>query len=298
MGMRFRRTMKIAPGVRVNLGKRGVSMTVGGGLGRVTVGSSGTHVGTSIPGTGIYFSQKVGATSAAPRSAESPRAAAPRYQVGTVESLLRTLPPREPGTSGLFAMLTRSPKRTALKSIEAAAAAGAEATAQVDAAVASASDSWTVRREAGLFYKAQGKPDIALAHLAEAARLFPGDRRLYLLVAASAASDAGDFSWVRQALEPYLPGVDPESDIDALIVSSVALAQHRSGDSARALELLGRLPLRRRNLSDTLLFALCVRACANRAVGKKAQAKKDLDRVYAYRPDFHMLAEASAEVLA
>ena len=49
MSTRFRRTVKIAPGVRFNLGKRGSSITVGSRLGRVTAGPR-TRVGTSVPG--------------------------------------------------------------------------------------------------------------------------------------------------------------------------------------------------------------------------------------------------------
>ncbi|RKQ27968.1 DUF4236 domain-containing protein [Oceanobacillus halophilus] len=59
MSFRFRRSVKIAPGVKVNFGKRGVSTTIGGKGMRVTTGSHGTSVGSSIPGTGIYYHKKI-----------------------------------------------------------------------------------------------------------------------------------------------------------------------------------------------------------------------------------------------
>ncbi|WP_237743730.1 DUF4236 domain-containing protein [Bifidobacterium ruminantium] len=48
-------------GVRVNLGKNGISSVTFGkrGAPHVTVGKRGTYVGTSIPGTGISYSQKI-----------------------------------------------------------------------------------------------------------------------------------------------------------------------------------------------------------------------------------------------
>lgn len=59
MGFRFRRSVKIAPGVKLNFGKRGMSTTIGGKALRVTTGTHGTSVGSSIPGTGIYYHKKI-----------------------------------------------------------------------------------------------------------------------------------------------------------------------------------------------------------------------------------------------
>jgi hypothetical protein len=50
----------------VNLGKRGLSATIGGWAARVTAGPSGTRFGSSLRGTGLYYSNKVGTTGAAP----------------------------------------------------------------------------------------------------------------------------------------------------------------------------------------------------------------------------------------
>jgi len=59
MAFRFRRTIKIAPGVRLNLTKKGISARLGPrGLG-VTTGTSGTTVSAGIPGSGLHFSQKI-----------------------------------------------------------------------------------------------------------------------------------------------------------------------------------------------------------------------------------------------
>jgi len=56
----FRRRIKIASGVNVNLSKSGVSASIGPKGAKVTVGPKGTYLHTSIPGTGIYNRQKIG----------------------------------------------------------------------------------------------------------------------------------------------------------------------------------------------------------------------------------------------
>ncbi|MBS3966636.1 MAG: DUF4236 domain-containing protein [Truepera sp.] len=60
MAFRFRRSISIAPGLRVNLGKRGVSLSAGVRGASLTFGSRGTYANVGIPGTGLSYRQKVG----------------------------------------------------------------------------------------------------------------------------------------------------------------------------------------------------------------------------------------------
>lgn len=58
MGFRFRKSFKIAPGVRVNLNKKSASISVGTKGARITKSTSGrTTTTVGIPGTGISYSQ-------------------------------------------------------------------------------------------------------------------------------------------------------------------------------------------------------------------------------------------------
>jgi tetratricopeptide (TPR) repeat protein len=85
MGVRFRRSLNIAPGVKLNLTKTGVGVTVGGKYGRYSVHSSGRRTtGFSLPGTGVYYqSTATGGTphartvTAASRSRPQPQPARP-----------------------------------------------------------------------------------------------------------------------------------------------------------------------------------------------------------------------------
>lgn len=55
MGFRFRKSIKIFPGLRLNVGARGVSATVGVRGASVNVGSKGAFGNVGIPGTGISY---------------------------------------------------------------------------------------------------------------------------------------------------------------------------------------------------------------------------------------------------
>ncbi|EME8890520.1 DUF4236 domain-containing protein [Acinetobacter baumannii] len=59
MGLNFRKSIKIAPGIRVNVSKKGLSsVSVGGGGGaRVNVSKKGTRTTVGIPGTGLSYSK-------------------------------------------------------------------------------------------------------------------------------------------------------------------------------------------------------------------------------------------------
>ena len=58
MGFRFRKSIKLFPGVRVNLSKSGVSASVGVKGATVNISDKGTRATVNIPGTGISYSEK------------------------------------------------------------------------------------------------------------------------------------------------------------------------------------------------------------------------------------------------
>lgn len=60
MGLYWRRSTKILPGVRINWSKSGPSISMGPRGAKVNIGKRGTYVSGSIPGTGLYYRQKVG----------------------------------------------------------------------------------------------------------------------------------------------------------------------------------------------------------------------------------------------
>ena len=53
MGFRFRRSIRLAPGIRLNLTSRGLSATVGPRGASINVGPRGTYANVGIPSTGL-----------------------------------------------------------------------------------------------------------------------------------------------------------------------------------------------------------------------------------------------------
>jgi len=96
MGFRFSRRIRVAPGIRLNLSKSGVSTSVGGRGAWLTFGRR-PRATISLPGTGLSYSQTLGGPPPRPASpaaglvpapaalAPEPAAAAPvRRMAGAV----------------------------------------------------------------------------------------------------------------------------------------------------------------------------------------------------------------------
>lgn len=71
MAFRIRKSFKIAPGIRLNVSKSGLSTSIGGKGATVNLSKRGTKVTSSLPGTGLSSSKlfggaKIGVTKTAP----------------------------------------------------------------------------------------------------------------------------------------------------------------------------------------------------------------------------------------
>lgn len=72
MGLRFKKSIKIVPGIKVNIGKNSVGISAGNKYGGVSVNSkTGVTKRTSIPGTGISYTERVSGTKAESNSQKS-----------------------------------------------------------------------------------------------------------------------------------------------------------------------------------------------------------------------------------
>ena len=72
MGTRFRRSFKVAPGVRVNLNKKSASISFGPKGLKHTVSTTGkSHTTVGIPGTGLSYTTSSGGKSGAQKGAVS-----------------------------------------------------------------------------------------------------------------------------------------------------------------------------------------------------------------------------------
>ena len=55
MGWRFRRTLRVAPGISLNLSKSGVSTSMGVRGAHVTMGHGQTRTTVGVPGSGVSY---------------------------------------------------------------------------------------------------------------------------------------------------------------------------------------------------------------------------------------------------
>jgi Protein of unknown function (DUF4236) len=55
MGFRFRRSVRILPGIRLNFSKHGVSTSIGVRGAHMTFGKTGTRTTIGIPGSGLSY---------------------------------------------------------------------------------------------------------------------------------------------------------------------------------------------------------------------------------------------------
>jgi Protein of unknown function (DUF4236) len=69
MALRFRRSIKLAPGLRLNFSGRGASWTVGPRGASVNFGSRGVFLNSGIPGTGLYSRSRLDGAPSRPAAA-------------------------------------------------------------------------------------------------------------------------------------------------------------------------------------------------------------------------------------
>lgn len=81
--MRFRKSIRITKGIRINFSKSGVSTSFGGPGFSVTSGSRGTYLNTGIPGTGLYDRRKI--ISRSSRRSSTCRSNHPELPTSTIE---------------------------------------------------------------------------------------------------------------------------------------------------------------------------------------------------------------------
>lgn len=68
MALRFNKRIKIAPGIKLNVGLGGINTTVGVKGASVNVGKKGTYANVGIPGTGISSRTKIAGKASAKKS--------------------------------------------------------------------------------------------------------------------------------------------------------------------------------------------------------------------------------------
>jgi tetratricopeptide (TPR) repeat protein len=71
-GFYFRKAIHLLPGVRLNISKKGMSLSVGPHGAHVTTGSRGTYLNLDLPGSGAYYRKKLDAKETDEKTDQSP----------------------------------------------------------------------------------------------------------------------------------------------------------------------------------------------------------------------------------
>jgi len=82
MGFRFRRRLRVMPGVHLNLSKSGVSTSIGRRGATLNLSSKGTRTTVGLPGTGLSYQSR--RTPRAGKTASSAGGAPARFSVASV----------------------------------------------------------------------------------------------------------------------------------------------------------------------------------------------------------------------
>jgi hypothetical protein len=88
MGFRFRKSIKLLPGIRINLSKSGISTSVGVPGATVNFSDKGTRTTVGIPGTGLSYSERSSSTRADPGPSEPTAQGASHWLVWVMVALV------------------------------------------------------------------------------------------------------------------------------------------------------------------------------------------------------------------
>jgi hypothetical protein len=105
VSFRFRRSVRLFPGVRLNFSKSGISASIGGAPFTLNVGSRGLMSTASIPGTGISFRQYPHRPRSGPRIPYDPPRFVPSVPEPAMDNEIRSEPASEVSSEGLAALL-------------------------------------------------------------------------------------------------------------------------------------------------------------------------------------------------
>jgi tetratricopeptide (TPR) repeat protein len=330
MGFRMRKSMKIAPGVRLNVSKSGVGASVGGKGGRYSVHSSGrrtTSVGSGVV-PGVYYQSSKGG---------GPRRSASRSQAAAPQAA-----PPSPKKPGLFAPkgekeLYKAIKAQDLRAIKSVGVyykdfllpsyslAGlmlltdepTEAEQLLSEAFATGKDPAEDKFVSNYLFT---RVELSLAEGVTAE--LPVNRDAVGLALAELKQDDGDLEGAIDVVEQLEPttysavslaelyaqterwddvielteGMKNEDDASALLCVFRGQAFRQQGFHDAAHEALKEALRSRSRAAPIRHMALAERAQNNLAQGKKGMARKDLERILAEDSDYPNVREELAKL--
>jgi tetratricopeptide (TPR) repeat protein len=335
MSFRFWRRIRIAPGVTLNLSKSGGSLSFGPRGAKFTIGPHGKRVTAGIPGTGLFYTTKLGGGSVGTGKSRQTIPTEERLSLGFFKRLVtpddeaafvdgcRELAlgneeeayahlqkavhfPDGAFLAGFLALKLGKPAEAAHFLASAAGAQeklgrlfgkyGLSATmalAITDEVAAAVS----CDREGALLglveaYQAQGRVNEAIQCLETLRRLHPDDPVIRLSLCELLLERDGDTKEAAKRVVHLTQRIENESAVHAALLLYKARALRKLGLSEAAKEALTIALRRKKGRGEELLRAIRYeRALVFEDIGRKAQARRELERLYAEAPDYADVAD-------
>lgn len=296
MGFRFRKSFKIAPGVRLNMSKSGIGMSAGVRGARVGFNSRGSYTSVGIPGTGIY-STSYSKTGRKPRNSTT-QVTSTNQSSGGGKLLLWiiaiiigiALPPLGVimviGAVIYYYQRNKSPKYQAEQRIKKAKAFFQEQKyAEAEPLLIEAAQIYPENTETdfllGGVYHNQGNYKEAAPYLERAHQQDPSHEGT-LVSLANCYFNLGEFDKVIPLMQNFPGGW--ENNMKALQLLGLSFSNKKQHDLA--IEVFKKAPLTKRNLDDGLLELHYNLGLIYEAAGQKANAQKHFKKVYAYNMNY------------
>lgn len=294
MALRFRKSFKVAPGVRVNLSKSGIGMSAGVRGARVGINSKGrTYSSVGIPGTGIYSTSY--SKSGRKRSSGASVQAQPTQSSGGGGKVLLWLigigigiamPPL--GIVMLLGVIfyyyrrNKSPKYQAEQRIKKAKALFQEQKySEAEPLLLEASDLLPENTETdyllGGVYHNQEKYKEATPYLENANKRDPSHEGT-IVALGNCYFNLGEFDKAIALMQSFPGGW--ENNLKAIQLLGLSFSNKKQYDLA--IEVFKKAPLMKRNLDSTLLELHYNLGLLYEASGDKKNALKHFKKVYAY----------------
>ncbi len=322
MAFRFRKSYKIAPGVRVNLSKGGLGVSAGTKGARVGVGPKGKYVSGGIPGTGIYGISYLSEKSKPKASANEIINQKANFQIAIPPNLNSV---KDWGAK-LFASILVFPlfslilylfspilavlllggvlifwliqipqiktyniiKKTNLALQEENIELAIETLKKIDN---TEGDYNTYNRDLGILYQANSDHENALKYYQEYLNK-NDDPKVKALVALS----LNELEKYNEALG-ILRNLPSEEKRNLVVINATAYAHLKMGNPELALAVLERGPTRTRKIDSQIMTFRYLLGVTYKELGKKRQAQTQLNKVYAENPDFEDVENQIKELI-
>ncbi|NOZ12675.1 MAG: DUF4236 domain-containing protein [Acidobacteria bacterium] len=325
MGFRFWRRMKIAPGVTLNLSRSGGSLSFGPRGAKFTVGPGGRRATVGIPGTGLFYTKKLGGKKGkdsglnlgffkrliTPNDEEALVDGCRELALGDEEKAFQTLKNAGHLADGAYLAGFLALKRKQLAEAERFLVSAAEKPNELGQVFGkygiSATMSLPITDELsaeagpdvrGVFlglvevYQRQNRRKDAIKSLEALLKLEPDDVVIKLSLAELLMEAFPDDANIFRRIVRLAEGVENETAAHAALLLYKAKALYGLGLFQGARDTLTTALRRKKGRSEELLHALRYeRALVYEKLGQTSRTRTELEKLYAEAPDFEDVAQ-------